>query len=161
MSGISAQVTFPTEPQWLVKNAKGSRHGCGEAEMHPRDGPPAGPQLDQHLQTVLCQDGRNPLRQTHRGGYNPREGLRRANNIRLSVSSFCYCGRDHHLMNLFIRRQPLMSGQFVERRSQNLEQYLTGVLDELHPWCEEQNETKQYMFERGKRITHLQRINAN
>ena len=76
-------------------------------------------------------------------------------DLYLSVSSFFYCDRDHRLTNLFIWRQPLVVKPLGERPTRDLEQYLTGVLNELCPRTGSRKKGVQYMLERGKRITHL------
>jgi len=76
-------------------------------------------------------------------------------DLYLSVSSFFYCDRDHRLTSLFIWRQPLVVKPLGERPTRDLEQYLTGVLNELCPRTSGRKKGVQYMLERGERITHL------
>jgi hypothetical protein len=83
-------------------------------------------------------------------------------DLYLSVSNFFYCDRDHRLTNLFIWRQPLVVKPLGERPCRDLEQYLTGVLNELCPRTGGRRKGVRYMLERGKRITHLcTKMNAN
>ena len=76
-------------------------------------------------------------------------------DLKLSVSNPFYCDRDHHLTNLFIWCQPLVVKALKKRPHRDLEQYLTGVLNELCPLLGGQKRGARYMLERGKRFTHL------
>jgi len=71
-------------------------------------------------------------------------------DLNLSVSNFFYCGRDHHLTNLFIWCQPLVAKTSEQRLHRDLEQYLTAVLNELCPRVSGQKRGVRYMLERGK-----------
>ena len=76
-------------------------------------------------------------------------------DLHLSVSNFFYCGYNHRLINLFIWRQPLIVKQLGERPCRDLEQYLTGILNELRPWQKGQKRGIQFTLEAGKPITYL------
>jgi len=76
-------------------------------------------------------------------------------DLHLSVSNFFYCDCDHHLTNLFIWCQPLVVKNSEQRPHRDLEQYLTGILNELCPRLSGQERGVRYMLERGERFTHL------
>ena len=76
-------------------------------------------------------------------------------DLYLSVSDLFYRDSDHHLTNLSIWRQPLMAKPLGERPSRDLEQYLTGILNELRPRQRGQERGVQHTLERGKLATHL------
>ena len=74
--------------------------------------------------------------------------------LKLSVSNFFYCDRDHHLTNLFVWCQPLAAKTSKKRLHRDLEQYLIGILNELCPRLDGQKRGVRYTLERGKQFTH-------
>ena len=156
---LPAPVAPSTGPQRPVRGAKGKGKEIDKGEGKRKRVPkaPLPPGVDWPDTTGrFCAEMVNIFFNQPTGEVpNPETAYARINefvkeDLKLSVSNFFYCDRDHHLTNLFIWCQPLVGKTSEQRPCRDLEQYLTGVLNELCPRRSGQKRGARYMLERGK-----------
>ena len=79
-------------------------------------------------------------------------------DLHRSVSRFFYRDRDHLLTKVLIWRQPLMVKDLGVKPGREEEQYLTGILNLLHPAREGEKRDVQRLLDQGiKILTHTRK----
>ena len=161
-SSSSAQIASSTGPQRSVKYAKEKEtgKGGGRRKRVPQKCLPVG--IDWHTTygRFCAEMAKIYLHKPTGEAPNPETAYAEItkfikDDLNLSVSNFFYRDRDHRLINLFIRRQPLVAKELGYRPCRDMEQYLAGILNELRPRISGQKRRIQYTLERGKPTTHL------
>jgi len=158
-TNLPALVAPSTGPQRSVRGAKGKGKeidkGEGKRKRLPKAALPPGIDWPNTAKRFCAEMAEIFFNQPTGEVPNPETAYASMNqfikdDLYLSVSHFFYCDHDHHLTNLFIWCQPLAVKNSEQRPYRDLEQYLTGVLNELCPRLSEQKRGVRYMLERGK-----------
>ena len=158
--GDDAQMTSSAGPQRLAKSTKETGKRTEKRKRIPKEFLPLGTEWPATYSRFCAEMDKICIKKPTGEVPDPETACAKITNfikddLHLSVSNFFYCGHNHHSINLLISRQPLAARQLGERPCRDIEQYLTGILNQLRPRQSGQPVGYHCMLERGRPITHL------